>query len=112
MNSLFDNLLFNKLDDYFKHNIKISLIYGTILIIFTKEDLFYCIDIENILNNDNSVIEKMIIKDLCYKQINDLNICYLGSNCCLARNEYKIYYDIKYGAMKEYISDQKIDVLW
>ncbi len=71
----------------FKDNIRISfinrisLINEEILIIITKEDLFYCIDIcnENILsfiiNNDNAVIESMIVKDLCYKQINDLYLC-------------------------------------
>jgi hypothetical protein len=54
----------------------------------------------------------MIVKDLCYKQINDLNIfrCY-GHEYCFARNdnEYNIYfYDIKYGIIKEYISEEKI----
>jgi hypothetical protein len=52
----------------------------------------------------------MIIKDLCYKKINDLNICYyFGSKYCFASNEYNIYYyDIKYGVRKEYISEEKI----
>ncbi len=53
----------------------------------------------------------MIIKDLCYKQINDLCISYdcLGPGYCFARNEYNIYfYDIKYGVMKEYISEKKL----
>jgi hypothetical protein len=54
----------------------------------------------------------MIIKDLCYKQINDLYICYyFESKYCFARNdnEYNIYYyDIKYGIIKEYISEEKI----
>jgi hypothetical protein len=119
-----NKVLFNKLNDYFKHNIRISLIYARILIIVTKEDLFYCIDFENenissfIINNDNSVIESMIIKDLCYKQINDLNTCYFywnqfynyfGPKYCIASNEYNIYYyDIEYEVMKEYISEEKI----
>jgi hypothetical protein len=128
-----NKLLFNKLSDYFKQNIRISLIickgvfFGSdkILIVITKEDLFYCIHINNenipsfIINDDNSVIESMIIKGLCYKQINDLYICYYFSGfeyCfyCFARNEYNIYYyDIKYGVMKEYISEEKIiHVLW
>ncbi len=70
----------HKLSDYFKNNIKISLINKEILTIITKEDSFYCIDIENKnissfnINNVNSVIESMIIKDLCYKQINDIKI--------------------------------------
>jgi hypothetical protein len=57
---------FNKLNDYFKDNIRISLIYSQILIIVTK-DLFYCININNenipsfIINDDNSVIESMNI---------------------------------------------------
>jgi hypothetical protein len=55
----------------------------------------------------------MIIKDLCYKQIIDLNIFYLyfGRKYCFARNvnEYNIYYyDIEYEVMKEYISEEKI----
>jgi serine/threonine protein kinase len=113
-------VLFNKLNDYFKDKIRISLIDREILIIITKEDLFYCIDIQNenipsfIINNGNSVIESMIIKDLCYKQINDLYIFYdyaSGHKHCFARNdnEYNIYYyDIKYEVMKEYISEEKI----
>jgi hypothetical protein len=56
----------------------------------------------------------MIINDLCYKQINDLNIFSdydFDLKYCFARNvnEYNIYYyDIKYGVMKEYISEEKI----
>jgi hypothetical protein len=113
-----NKVLFNKLNDYFKNNIRISLIFEEILIIITKEDLFYCIDINNenipsfIINNDNSVIESMIIKDLCYKHINDLYIFgrYFGPKYCFARNnEYNIYYyDFKYGVMKEYVSEEKI----
>jgi hypothetical protein len=113
--------IFNKLNDYFKDNIRISLIFKQIfkenLIIITKEDLFYCIDIndENILsliiNDNNSVIESMIIKDLCYKQINDLyiNLCGFFSEYCFARSEYNIYYyNIDRRVMKEYISEEKI----
>jgi hypothetical protein len=111
-----NKVLFNKLSDYFKDNVRISLINKENLFIITKGDMFYCIDINNenissfIKNNDNSVIESMIIKDLCLKQINDLNI---GYNCrgyyCFASNEYNIYYyDIEYGVMKGYISEEKI----
>jgi hypothetical protein len=52
----------------------------------------------------------MIIKNLCYKQINDLYIIYgIQSKYCFARNEYNIYYyDIKYGVIKEYISEERI----
>ena len=42
-----NKVLFNKLNDYFKDKIRISLINDGILIIITKEDLFYCIDIDN-----------------------------------------------------------------
>jgi hypothetical protein len=42
-----NKVLFDKLNDYFKHNIRISLIYARILIIITKEDLFYCINTRN-----------------------------------------------------------------
>ncbi len=69
----------HKLNDYFKINIKISLINKEILIII-KEDLFYCIDIENTnissfnINNVNLVIESMIFRDLCFKQFNDIKI--------------------------------------
>jgi hypothetical protein len=114
-----NKVLFNKLNDYFKDKIKISFIDFNVLIIITKKDLFYCIDIENenipsfIINDDNSVIDQMIIKDLCYKQINDLYIFgyYISPKYCFARNdnEYNIYYyDIEYGVIKEYISDEKI----
>jgi hypothetical protein len=71
--------LSHKLNDYFKINIKISLINKEILIII-KEDLFYCIDIENTnissfnINNVNLVIESMIFRDLCFKQFNDIKI--------------------------------------
>jgi hypothetical protein len=109
-----NKLLFNKLNNYFKDKIRISLICRGILIIFTKEDLFYCIDIwdENIpsfiINDDNSVIQSMIIQDLCYKQINDIKIND-GSKYCFARNEYNIYcYEITNGVIKEYISEEKI----
>jgi WD40 repeat protein len=86
------------------------------LIIVTKEDLFYCIDIDNenipsfIINDDKSVIEDMIIQDLCHKQINDIKISFSSEYFFACNdNEYNIYcYDIKYGVMKEYISEEKI----
>jgi hypothetical protein len=85
-------VLFNKLNDYFKDNIRISLINGGILIIITNEHLFYCINIKNenipsfIINSENSVIESMIIKDLCCKRIIDIKISYWGEYC-FARND-------------------------
>ncbi len=115
-------VLFNKLNHYFKDNIKLSIISSKCLIVVTKEDMFYCIDIENekissfIINDGTSVIEEMMVSDLCHKQINDL--CRSGyfdyelrKECdyCLARSEYNVYwYDIKYGVMKEYISQELI----
>jgi hypothetical protein len=77
-----NRVLFNNLNDYFNNNIKLSVIIRNAkdLIIVTKEDKFYCIDIEYenipsfIINNDNSVIESMIVEDLCKKQIIDFNI--------------------------------------
>jgi hypothetical protein len=112
-----NRILFNKLNDYFKDNIKLSNICNWYLLIITKDDMFYCINIEDenissyIINNDKSVIDEMIIKDLCYKQINDLYVCYgkYFEYYCFARNEYNIYYyDIKYGVMKEYICEEKV----
>jgi hypothetical protein len=115
-------VLFNKLNHYFKDNIKLSIISSEYLIIVTKEDMFYCIDIRNenipsfIINDDTSVIEEMMVKDLCHKQINDL--CESGYfdyelckdyQYCLVRSEYNVFwYDIKYGVMKEYISQELI----
>ncbi len=117
MNQLNTNkVLFNKLNNYFKDNIRISLIslWKVTLIIITKEDLFYCIHTNNenipsfIINDDNSVIQSMIIKDLCYKQINDIKINH-WYEYCFARNEYNIYcYDIRSGVIKEYIIEEQI----
>ncbi len=113
-------VLFNKLNDYFKHNIRLSLIFREIFII-TEKDLFYCIDFENenipsfIINDDKLIIESMKINDLCNKQINDLHIFdrNSGPNHCFARNDnetkiYYYYYDIEYGVMKEDISEEKV----
>jgi hypothetical protein len=115
-----NKVLFNKLNHYFKDNIKMSLIWRRILIIATKDDLFYCIDIMNenipsfIINDDHSV-DLMIVQDLCDKQINDLYISYYhnfeGKHCYFffVRNEYTVYwYDIKYGVMKKYNSQELI----
>jgi hypothetical protein len=57
----------NKFNDYFNYNIRISLIKEGILFIFTKEGMFYCIDIKNenvppfFINNGNSVKDSVII---------------------------------------------------
>jgi hypothetical protein len=72
----------SEFDKTYKHFFKVlsqSLMNYETVFIITK-DLFYCIEIENenipsfIVNNNNSVIETMIIKDLCYKPIIDPNI--------------------------------------
>jgi hypothetical protein len=116
-----NQVLFNKLNHYFKDNIKLSIKCFNYLIFVTKENIFYCIDIKNenipsfIINDDISVIEGMRIKDLCHKRIKDLYISYYNDNefnqfyYCLARSECNVYwYDIKYGVMKEYISQELI----
>jgi hypothetical protein len=106
-------VLFNKLNYYFKDNIRNSLTANEMLIIITKEDLFYCIDIPSFIINDDHSVDLMIIEDLCFKQIKDLYMYYdfPGPKYFFAHNdnEYTIYYyDIEYGVMKEYISEQKI----
>jgi hypothetical protein len=74
-----NKVLYNKLNEYFKNNIKLSIIGSNHLIIITKEDLFYCINIYNenipsfIINNDH-VIDLMIVQDLCFEQIIDIKI--------------------------------------
>jgi hypothetical protein len=112
-----EKVLFNKLNHYFKDKVRMSLIFSPFLIIITKEDLFYCINIDNenipsfIINDDKQVIQDMIAKDLCHKQINDLFIG-IDFKCryyCFARNEYNIYlYYIFDGVMREYISRELI----
>jgi hypothetical protein len=112
-----NKVLYNKLNDYFKDNIKLSNICYWNLFIITKDDIFYYIDIYNdnipsfIINNDNSVMDSMIIKDLCYKQIIDINISVcVFSRYCFARNGDKNFYclDIKNKNVKKYISDENI----
>jgi alpha-tubulin suppressor-like RCC1 family protein len=95
-NSSTDNkVLSNKLKDYFNDNIKLSLKTENKLFIVTKNDIFYEIDIydENIhlfiSNNDNTLIERTIVEELCHKQINDLNF---GYNHYIARTaSNKVY---------------------
>jgi hypothetical protein len=112
-------VLFNKLNGYFKDNVRMSLINREILIIITKDDKFYCIDIVNrnipsfILNNDKSVIESMIIKRLCNQQIIDLNIIYdhsFSHYYCFTRDDdgFIYYYDIDHGVIKESTNEEKI----
>jgi hypothetical protein len=71
-------MLSKKLNDYFKENIKFSLKTEDKVFVVTKNDIFYEINIydENIhffiSNNDYSIIDKMIVKELCNKKIIDL----------------------------------------
>jgi hypothetical protein len=74
-----DNAFFSKLNNYFEeNNIKWSLKTKTRVFIVTKNDLFYEINIfdekmpEFILNNDNSIIDSMIVEELCNKSIVDI----------------------------------------
>jgi hypothetical protein len=74
-----NNELSNKLNDYFRDNIKFSLKIQNIykLLIISKKDVFYKINIynENIHLFDSSndlIIEKMIVQELNYKEIIEL----------------------------------------
>ncbi len=91
MNLDFDNKdLFNKLNEYFNNNIKLSLKTPNKIFIVTKEDIFYEINIydENfpsfILCDDNSILESMTAKQLSGKNIIDLSY---GFCHYIARND-------------------------
>ena len=72
-------ILSNKLKHYFNNNIKLWSKSKDKIFIINKSDVFYQIDIYNeniskfIESNDNSIIESMIAKDLCNKNIIDLS---------------------------------------
>jgi alpha-tubulin suppressor-like RCC1 family protein len=74
-----NNMISNKLRDYFNNNIKLWSKSNDKIFIINKSDVFYQIDIYNeniskfILSNQNSIIESMIAKDLCNKNIIDLS---------------------------------------
>jgi alpha-tubulin suppressor-like RCC1 family protein len=74
-----NNILSNKLKDYFENNIKLWLKSENKIFIINKSDVFYQIDIYNqiiskfIESNDKSIIESMIVKELCNKNIIDLS---------------------------------------
>jgi alpha-tubulin suppressor-like RCC1 family protein len=73
------------LRNHFENNIKISLLtktlFGSIYKVFiiTKSDIFYEINIKDesipsfILSNDNSILDKFIVKELCHKNIIDFS---------------------------------------
>jgi hypothetical protein len=80
----FENkVLCNKLNEYFNNNIKFSINISNKVLINTKIDLFYEIDIYSekiplfVLNNDNSIIESMIVEELCNKRIESLTSGYI-----------------------------------
>jgi hypothetical protein len=96
--SYHNRIFFNKLNEDFEGNILLSFktqdensetdIY---VFLITREDLLYCIDLKDcnipsfVLNNEQSVIESMFVKELSNKSINDL--CFLHFwNHCFARN--------------------------
>ncbi len=92
-----DNVFFSKLNDYFgENNIKWSLKTKTRIFVVTKSDLFYEIDIFDdkipsfVLDNDNSVIELMIVNELCNKGIVDITY---GLKLYIARSiDNKVYF--------------------
>jgi hypothetical protein len=76
----FDNkVLYNKLKEHFNNNMKFSYRSYNYIFIVTKDDLFYRIFARDenissfILNNDESILESMIVEELCHKKINDLD---------------------------------------
>jgi hypothetical protein len=90
-----DNVLSHKLKDYFKNNVKLALKTENKVFIVTKEDIFYELDIydENVrlflLSDNNLILQKFIVKELCYKEIIDL---INGEYHYIARtNDNKIY---------------------
>jgi alpha-tubulin suppressor-like RCC1 family protein len=72
-------MLSNKLKYYFENKIKIWLKCKEKIFILNKSEYFYEIDIYDkqiskfIETNDNSIIESMIVKELCNKNIIDLS---------------------------------------
>jgi alpha-tubulin suppressor-like RCC1 family protein len=93
--SLENNMLSNKLKHYFNNKIKLWSKSDDKIFIISKSDIFYQIDIYNenisefIVSNENSIIESMIVKDLCNKNIIDLRY---GLHHYIARTiDNKIY---------------------
>jgi hypothetical protein len=92
--------LSNKLKYYFENNIKLSLKDHNNLLLLTKSDIFYIIDIKSeiippfILNNDYAILKEMIVKELCHKNIIDLSYgLWRKSYYYFARtNDKKIFY--------------------
>jgi hypothetical protein len=91
-----DKVLYNKLNEYFNDDIKLSLKFRDKVFILTKSDIFYEINIRNekllyfILNDEKQVIESMIVKEISNK-----GVCNLISgevNCIARTNDNKFYF--------------------
>jgi alpha-tubulin suppressor-like RCC1 family protein len=74
-----NNMLSNVLKHCFNNDIKLWSKSEHKIFIINKSDVFYQIDIYNenipkfIASNQNSIIESMVVKDLCNKNIIDLS---------------------------------------
>jgi alpha-tubulin suppressor-like RCC1 family protein len=132
-NSRLDNsLLSKKLNEYFKENIKLSLKTEFKVYLVTNDDIFYEINIydENIQSfissEDNSIVEKMIIKNLCHKEIIDLTYSeaqfYVKTldkkiyswgltNKCENVSKDNLIKNCNKAELNEILSDLKIDVI-
>jgi alpha-tubulin suppressor-like RCC1 family protein len=92
-----NNVLFNKLKDHFREdNIEFSLKTSNRVFIVTKRDLFYEIDIYDdripsfVLNNDNSIIDSMLVNELCDKRF--IEIIYGFQHYIAKSIDNKIYF--------------------
>jgi tRNA A-37 threonylcarbamoyl transferase component Bud32 len=89
-----NKVIYDKLNEFFGENVKKSLKTTYKLFVITKDDIFYEINIHDerilpfIVNNDISIIDSMIVQELCFKEIIDLSygICHY-----IARTNDKIY---------------------
>jgi hypothetical protein len=91
----YNYMVCNRLIDYFKDDIELSLIIEDKIFILTKKDIFYGINIYDdkiksyFKNNESSMLESMEVKELCKKNIVDLTH---GYNHYIARtNSNEIY---------------------
>jgi hypothetical protein len=107
------DLLFSKLNEYFKNKISLSLKAYKKLFICTKNDEFYEIDVSDsriasfALKNDNSVINSFIVEKLCNMKIIDLNY---GPNYFIAktsRGEFFCWGSNRFGQLANGKRDEK-----
>jgi hypothetical protein len=108
-----DKVLYNKLNQYFNDDIKLTLKFRDKVFILTKSDIFYEINTKNeklsyfILNDDKQVIETMIVKELNNKGVN--NLISGGFNCIARTNDNKFYFiGKKISEVKEILSDLNV----